>query len=491
MAEMSSSGGPEFRMPPSPCTRYRPVTPGIVDRLAGIVGPGAVLWGDDEALEPYARDETPDYRLAHLPEAVVRPASAGEVAEVLRLAHAERIPVTPRGGGTGLAGGAVPVCGGIVLALERMDRLLDLDPVNMVAVLEPGVVTHTINEIAAPHGLFYAGYPMSLDECHIGGNVATNAGGAKAVKYGVTGRYVEGLDVVTASGERVSLGGRLVKNASDAMLLALLVGSEGILGVVTRVVLRLLPRPAANLEVLAFFPSVESAVQTVPRIVTQTGILPAACEFMDRRAFCLGCEYVGEPLPGAAVQAALLVTLDGTEMPEVRRQADRVADLCRHEGALEVEVAAEAARGQRLWEVRRSIGPACNERAAFQGDEDLVVPLAAIPALVAAYHALAEKYGLVVPAYGHAGDGNIHAHIFPDADWTEDRWDEVMGRLLPELYAEVARLGGKISGEHGIGLKRRPYLPMVVSEGYLRNLAAVKAALDPEGILNPGKVLPV
>lgn len=470
---------------------YRPVTDAAVRRLAGIVGAEHVLWGDPEALKAYSRDETPDYRVAHLPEAVVKPASAEQVAEVLRLAGAENLPVTPRGGGTGLAGGAVPIHGGIVLALERMDRVVDLDAGNLAVVLEPGVVTRRINDVARPAGLCHAGYPMSLEDCHIGGNVATNAGGAKAVKYGTTRRYVEGLDVVTPGGRRLSMGGRLVKNATDATLLSLMIGSEGILGVVTRIILRLLPLPRADLDLMATFPSVQGGAAAAPVVIAASGIVPVACEFMDRLALDLGSRYAGEPPPAPAVRSALLISLDGQDAAQVRREADRVAEVCRRQGALDVELAADAARGERLWEVRRSIGPACNERSAFQGDEDIVVPVAAIPELVAAYHALSGKYGVMIPAYGHAGDGNIHAHVFPPADWSIERWDETMDRLLPELYDRVVGLGGKISGEHGIGVKRKKYLRRVVSPEYIRTLGAVKRALDPGNILNPGKVLDI
>jgi len=467
------------------------VTQRIADRLGEIAGPHNVIFGDAEALRPYSRDETPDYRLAHMPEAVVRPAGAEEVVEVVRLAAAEKVPITPRGGGTGLAGGAVPLRGGIVIALDRMARVIDLDRGNTMIVVEPGVVTRRINELAEPEGLLYAGYPMSLDDCHVGGNVATNAGGAKAIKYGTTGRYVAGLDVVTAAGRLLALGGRLVKNATDATLLRLMIGSEGILGVFTRVVLRLLPRPGAETALLAMFAAVAEAASAVPAIATGAGLLPAACEFMDRTALELGCRHVGEPVPPAKVAAALLISLDGPDELQVRRDAARVADICRRAGAADVEIAATPARAERFWEVRRSIGSACKERSAFQGDEDIVVPVAAIPRLVAFYHELSGRTGMTIPAYGHAGDGNIHAHFFPPAGWTPPQWDAAMDKALAELYARAAALGGRISGEHGIGVKRKKYLHLAVSADYLAALAAVKRALDPANILNPGKVVDV
>ena len=468
---------------------YNPLTSRVADQLAQIVGPDHLSYGDAAALEPFSRDETPDYRLAHMPEAVVHPASADEVAEILRLASVEQVPITPRGGGTGLAGGAIPVCGGIVLVLNRMNRMIDLDERNLMAVMEPGLVTRRINDISAPAGLCYAGYPMSYEDCHIGGNIATNAGGAKAIKYGMTGRYVSGLDVVLADGRQLSLGGRLVKNATDGVMLSMLIGSEGILGIITKIVLRLLPLPPVNVDLLATFATIDEAAAAVPKVVRGTGIIPCAVELMDRAAFVLGSEYVKQPSPAPSVKAALLISLDGLDDATVRKQAQIVRDFCLAQGAMDVEIAADPARSEAIWSIRRSIGSACNAQAKFQGDEDIVVPVSAIPALVSVYHELGRKYGLTMPAYGHAGDGNIHVHIFPAADWTTSQWDNAMDTLLPDLYSRVRKLGGKISGEHGIGCKRRKYLSLAVSEGYIQAMSAVKRALDPKNILNPNKVL--
>ncbi len=480
---------------------FEPLTDHLLDRLRGIVGPEHVLTADAaegpeaqarrDALEPYSHDEVPDPAYRHMPEAVVRPASAEEVSEVLALAHVERIPVTPRGGGTGLAGGAVPICGGVVLALERMDRILDFDRTNLMAVLEPGVVTGHINEAARDLGLFFAGYPMSLDECHIGGNVATNAGGGKAIKYGVTARYVTGLEVVTAGGERMEVGGRLLKDATGYNLIGLLCGSEGTLGVFTRIVLKLLPVPRAAVDLFALFHNASEAIAAVPRLMTETGIVPASCEFMERSAFVAACRFLGEPEPDERAEAMLLVTLDGADEADVHREAKAVATLCSQAGALDVAEAQDEAAAERYWTIRRNIGKAFNASAEFQGDEDLVVPVSEIPRLIETLRRLAEKHGVEMPAYGHAADGNIHVHILPPPDWTRERWDRTEPQLLAELYPEIREMGGRISAEHGIGLKRKEHMPQVVSPVYLAQLRAVKRALDPRGVLNPGKIFDV
>jgi len=304
--------------------QYKPVTAAIVEELKAIVGQRYVIFGDRQKLEPYSHDEDPEARHAHMPEAVVRPRSADQIAAIMKLANRQMIPVTPRGAGSGLSGGAVPVHGGIVLLCDRMNEILEVDRDNMCVVVEPGVVTSEINEHIRPAGLFYAGYPMSLETCCIGGNVAENAGGAKAVKYGVTGRYVLGLELVTAEGRIVSLGGKLVKDVTGYDLIALLVGSEGTLGIFTKITLKLLPLPKASVDLLCLFRTVEEAIAAVPTIQTASGVVPTAIEFMDRTAVQAACEYLNETLPYADAGALLLITLDGPDRPQVERDYEAV-----------------------------------------------------------------------------------------------------------------------------------------------------------------------
>ncbi len=467
---------------------FHPVTEAVVDELRDIVGEAYVVYGDADRLEPYSHDEVPDPKYAHMPEVLVRPRTAEEIAKIMKLANRERIPVTPRGAGSGLSGGAVPLYGGIVLLCDRMNEILEVDEQNMMVVVEPGVVTAEINERIADKGLFYAGYPMSLETCYVGGNVAENAGGGKAVKYGVTGRYVTGLEIVTPTGEIVELGGKLIKDVTGYNMLGLMIGSEGTLGIFTRITLKLLPLPRASVDLLCLFPSAESAIEAVPKIMTEGGIIPTAIEFMDRTAVQAACRYLNETIPYEQAGAMLLITVDGPDTGQVERDYEAIGEQCLTAGAIEVYVADNSTTSERIWNVRRNIAEAFAVVSVHQGNEDLVVPPAAIPALVDGMGKLADKYGITIPAYGHAGDGNLHTRIIKNPDWSLERWNEVFPQVLDELYELTASLGGRLSGEHGIGHKRKAYMPMFVSSAYLDMLRAVKKGLDPNGVLNPGKV---
>ena len=472
-------------------TKYNHVTPAIVDELRRIVGPHYVIFGDADALEPYSHDEIPDRRYAHMPEVVVRPRCPDEIAAIMKLANRELIPVTPRGAGSGLSGGAVPVLGGIVLLVDRMNAILEVDESNLMAVVEPGVVTADINEVLAPKGLFYAGYPMSRETCYIGGNVAENAGGGKAVKYGVTGRYVVGLEVVTPTGEIIQLGGKLVKDVTGYNLIQLMVGSEGTLGVFTKITLKLMPLPRSSVDLLVLFKTAEDAIAAVPRIMTESGLIPTAIEFMDRASVQAACRYLNESLPYENCGAMLLITVDGADAEQIEREYEAVGEMCLAAGAIEVYVADNATTSARVWKVRANVAEAYAIVSPHQANEDLVVPIAAIPRLVAGMEKLAARYGVNIPAYGHAGDGNIHTRIVKNPDWSIEKWNETLPRVLQELYEMTAALGGMLSGEHGIGHKRKKYMRTFVSEQYLDMCRAIKRALDPNNILNPGKIFDV
>jgi len=468
---------------------YAKVTPGIADELRGIVGEANVIWDDPEKLESYSHDETADRRYAAMPEIVVKAGSTEDVVAVMKLAGRERIPVTPRGAGSGLSCGAVPVFGGIVLSLERMNRILEIDPGNMTATVEPGVVTSEIDDAAAEHGLFFAGYPMSLETCFIGGNVAENAGGGKAVKYGVTGRYILGLEVVLPTGEVISLGGKRVKDVTGYDLIHLLVGSEGTLGVFTKIVIKLLPMPKASVSLLVLFPTVQEAIDTVPAVMTETGIIPTAVEFMDRLSFTTACEYLNESLSYEGAGAMLLIEVDGSDPGQVERDYDAVGQLCLDRGAIEVYVADNHTTRERIWKIRRNVPEAFKVVSPFQTLEDIVVPTAAIPALMPKLEKISRQHGVTIPSYGHAGDGNLHATVVKDPEMSEDEWNRVLPAVLTRLYKAVAALGGTISGEHGIGSKRREFLPLVLDETTIRLMRRIKRAFDPQGILNPGKII--
>jgi len=470
---------------------YRPVTPEIARRLEAIVGPRNVVYGDPERLEPYSHDEVADAHCAHLPEAAVRPGNAAEIAAIMKLANEEHTPVTPRGAGSGLSGGAVPVHGGIVLLTDRLNQILEIDPDNLMIVAEPGVVTNEINEALKPYGLFYAGYPMSLETCYLGGNVAENAGGGKAVKYGVTGRYVTGLEVVTPTGEIVQLGGKLVKDVTGYNLLQLMVGSEGTLGIFTKVTLKLLPLPKSSVDLLCLFPTAEGAIGAVPRIMTGSGIIPTAIEFMDRTSVQAACQYLNESIPYEQAGAMLLITVDGADEEQVVRDYDAIGEQCLAAGATEVYVADNATASERIWKVRRNIAEAFKVASPHQSLEDVVVPIAEIPKVVSGLAEIGAKHDIQIPCYGHAGDGNLHATPVMNPAWTVAEWQERLPAVLTDIYGLVASLGGTISGEHGIGSKRLEYLPLVLEEAQLEMMRAVKRALDPNLVLNPGKLVPM
>ncbi len=466
---------------------YNQLTESFAQELIGIFGAANVYYNDAERLEPYAHDEAAGCT-TRVPEAVVRPKSAEEISQLLKLANREKIPVTARGAGSGLSGGAVPIHGGIVIDCCRMNHILDVDKANMTVTVEPGVITSEINEMLRPHGLFYAGYPMSLETCTIGGNVAENAGGGKAVKYGVTGRYVIGLEVVSPTGDIVQLGGKLVKDVSGINLLQLMIGSEGILGIFTKIILKLLPLPKASVDMLCLFNSIGEAIGAVPKIMTEGGVIPTAVEFMDKLSFQTACQYLNETLPCQDSGAMLLITIDGADAAQVEHDYDVIGEQCLKAGATQVYVADTKANSERIWRIRRSVAEAFKVFSPNQSLEDIVVPIASIPDMSAAIDRISKKYGVLIPCYGHAGDGNLHATPVMPPEWSLDKWQEVLPNLLMELYAETIALGGHISGEHGIGHKRKKYMLKLADKGFLTMMQAVKNGLDPNGILNPGKI---
>jgi glycolate oxidase len=467
---------------------FNKVTARIADELANIVGPRQIIWQDAEKTEKYSHDETAGDKYVAMPEIVVKPETAGEVSEVLKLANRERIPVTPRGAGSGLSCGAVPVFGGISLSLERMNRILEIDETNMTVTAEPGVVTNEMSNAVQEKGLFFAGYPMSLETCFIGGNLAENAGGGKAVKYGVTGRYVLGAEFVLPTGEIIELGGKRVKDVTGYDLLHLLVGSEGTLGVFTKAIIKLLPLPKSSVSLLVLFRTVEQAIRAVPTVMTQSGIIPTAVEFMDELSFKTSCRYLNESLAQEGAGALLLVELDGSNVDRVERDYDSVGELLLANGAMEVYVADNHTTHERIWRIRRNIAEAFKLESPVHSLEDVVVPTAQIPELMPHLERISRKYSVKIPCYGHAGDGNLHATIVKGAEMSIDAWDEALPKILSELYEAVARLGGTISGEHGIGSKRSRYLPLVLQPETIELLKRIKAAFDPNWIMNPGKI---
>ncbi len=468
---------------------YNKLTNEIVEELKKIVGANNVIYDDPDALEAYSHDEVAEKHYAHMPEAVVKPSSAEEIAQIVRLANKYKIPITPRGAGSGLSGGAVPVYGGIVLSVERMNRILEIDKENLVVVVEPGVVTNEINNAVKEYGLFYAGYPMSVETCYIGGNVAENAGGGRAVKYGVTGRYVIGLEVVTPTGDIVHLGGKVMKDVTGYDLIHLMVGSEGTLGIFTKIYLKLMPLPQAKVDLLVLFNDMDTAIKVVPKIMTFGRIIPTSIEFMDDLSFKAACKYLNEKIPFEEAGAMLLIELDGNNKTELEEQYEIIGNLCMENGAIEVYVADNATTSERIWRIRRNIAEAWKQFSPHQSLEDVVVPISEIPTFLKKIREISNKYRIPIPCYGHAGDGNIHATPIKPPELSMEEWHEKLEKLLEEMYVVVKELGGVISGEHGIGHKRKKYLPLVLEPAHIEMMRAIKKALDPNLILNPGKII--
>jgi len=468
--------------------KYNRVDAEVIQELRKICGEKYVIYDDPEKLEPYSHDETPGKEWASMPEAVVRPITTEEVAAIVKLANRKNVPITPRGAGSGLSGGAVPIQGGIVISLDRMNKIIELDTENMMITVEAGVIANEINEYIKEYNLFYAGYPMSMETCFIGGNVAENAGGGKAVKYGVTSRYVLGLEVVTPTGEIVQMGGKLLKDVTGYNMVQLMVGSEGTLGIITKIILKLIPLPKYQVDLLCLFKDSDTAISAVPKIITESGITPTSIEYMDNDSVKESCKYLNENIQYHDAGAMLLITVDGPEKETVEKNYEKIGLLCEKLGAFEIYVADNPTTSERIWKIRRSIPEAFSVSAKKQCGEDIVVPPASIPLIVKEFKKLSEKYSVKIPSYGHAGDGNLHSRISCGYDWTEEKWKETLPKILEELYSLVGKLGGKISGEHGIGHKRKKYMHTVVSQEYINMLKAIKKALDPNYILNPGKI---
>ncbi|MEG1910857.1 MAG: FAD-linked oxidase C-terminal domain-containing protein [Cloacibacillus sp.] len=468
---------------------YGYVTKEIIEQLTGAVG-AANVWTSEEKREACSRDETLTLRAEqrYMPEVVVAPCDAGQVSEILKIANRSKVPVTPRGGGTGLSGGALPLHGGIVISDERLCHIIEIDAENLVAVTEPGVITSEINAAAAEKGLAYTGYPMSVLSCHIGGNVAENAGGGNAVKYGVTMRYVVGLEVVLPTGEIITLGGKLMKDVSGYSLKELFVGSEGTLGYVTKIILRLQPLLNSRAALLALFSDTETAIRAVPKMMTGSGVVPSSIEYMDAYCYTKACGFLNEELPMEGVEAALLVEVDGGNQEALDMDIERAGEILSKEGALEIYVADTRSTRERIWAVRRNIDEALRVTDPVEADEDIVVPISKIPEMVRGIQEIESRRGVRIANFGHAGDGNLHPTILKPAAMSIDEWERVEAEIEWEIFKLTYELGGVISGEHGIGSKRRDYFAKLCPPQNIELMKKIKSALDPNGIMNPGKI---
>jgi glycolate oxidase len=457
----------------------------ILTKLRSILGETYCLT-DQNTLQDCGHDETED--LSFLPEAVAMPANTDEVSAIMALCNMERIPVTVRGGGSGLAGGALPIQGGLVLWMKRFDQILHIDAQNFQVTVEPGVVTETLQNTLKEKGLFYPPDPSSKGWSFIGGNVNTNAGGPRAVKYGVVKDYVLNLEVVLPDGSIIWTGANTLKNSTGYNLTQLLVGSEGTLGVVTKIVLKLQPYPTQNLLMLAPFRSAESACAAVAAIF-QAGVTPSALEFMERNAIEWAVRYLGDvQLPLAEdTQAHLLIEVDGFHLDTLYKDCETISGVLEQFDCGEILFADNEATKTDLWKLRRNVAHAVKHNSIYK-EEDTVVPRAFLPQLLKKVKDVGAEFGFESVCYGHAGDGNLHVNILKGS-LSDEHWNVEVPKGIRLIFEFVKSVNGTLSGEHGIGYVQQPYLDIMFSETELGLMRAIKDVFDPRGILNPGKVL--
>jgi glycolate oxidase len=454
----------------------------ILRRLEKIAGKDSVLFSTED-LAVYGYDGTFE---DHRPEVVVLPCTTEQVSQVVQLASSEHIPVVARGMGSGLAAASVPFSGGITLSLTRMNRLLEIDELNATAQVEAGIVTADLQAAVEKIGLFYPPDPSSLRHSTIGGNISCNAGGPRCLKYGVTGNYVLGLTAVLADGRVLKTGNKCIKDVVGYDLTALLTGSEGTLGVITEALLRLTAKPAFVRTALVEFPLLEAASKTVNTII-RAGILPAALELMDETAIACIEEAMHLDLP-LDVEAILLIEADGADEAAVLREIESITGICKECGARNLKIARDELERSNLWKARRSVAPALARRSPYKLGEDITVPRSAIPEAIRRLKDLSKEQGLPIVIYGHAGDGNLHpAILFDKRD--PDQWARAQ-KIAGEAFRIALELGGTLSGEHGVGMLKRPYMTQALGPLSIELQKSIKHTLDPLNILNPGKVFP-
>lgn len=456
----------------------------MIQELRSICG-NEYVHTSDELLERYGQDETED--LVYRPAVVVVPADSIQVSKVVKLCSENSVALTPRGAGTGLSGGALPVHGGVVLSMERFNRIIEIDERNLQATVEPGVINEEFQNAVKEKGLFYPPDPASKGSCFLGGNIAHSSGGPKAVKYGTTRDYVLNLEVVLPTGEIVWTGANVLKYSTGYNLTHLMIGSEGTLGIVTKIVFRLIPYPQHNLVMLVPFNSAEKACEAVSAVF-RAGITPSGMEFMERDAIDWVRAYnsdINVDVP-ETVQAHLLIEVDGNDMDVLYKDAERVAEVVAQYESGEVLFADTAAQKEMLWKMRRKVAEAVKSNSVYK-EEDTVVPRAELPQLLKGVKEIGRKYGFKSVCYGHAGDGNLHVNIIK-GDLSDEVWNNELPKGITEIFELCVKLGGTISGEHGIGLVQQPYIGIAIDNTRLELMRAIKKTFDPKMILNPGKI---
>ncbi len=465
--------------------KFGQVTPEVLAALSAIVGnEHIVLPSATDDMLIYTHDETEDLR--YEPEVVVKPANAEEISHIMQYCHQNYIPVTPRGAGTGLSGGALAVHKGVILSTERLNKIIQIDERNLQAIVEPGVITQVFQEAVIEKGLFYPPDPSSRGSCFLGGNLSESSGGPRAVKYGVTKDYVLNLQVVLPTGEITWTGANVLKNATGYNLTQLMVGSEGTLGIITQIVFKLIPYPPQNLVMLVPFRDEEEACEAVSQLF-RAGIIPSALEFMEREAIEWSSKYLGisVDLP-ADIRAHLLIELDGKDMDLLFQDAEQIYGVLEKFNVGDILVADTEKQKADLWQLRRNVGHAVKSNSIYK-EEDTVVPRAELPKLLRGVKEIGDRYNFKSVCYGHAGDGNLHVNIVK-GDMSDGDWNNKLPEGIKEIFRLCVGLGGTISGEHGIGLVQRPYIGIALNEVQLHLMKGIKKLFDPHGILNPGKI---
>lgn len=445
----------------------------------------AIVGKEHVATEPadllcYSYDAT---QQSFLPEVVIHPVTAVEIAAIIKLANAEMIPVFPRGAGSGFSGGSLPTKGGIVLTTERMDRILQIDEENLIAVVEPGVVTEQFQQAVEKVGLFYPPDPASLKFSTLGGNVAECAGGPRCVKYGVTKDYILGLEVITPTGDIITTGGPTMKGVVGYDLTKLLCGSEGTLGIISKIVIKLLPLPEGKKTMLVMFDSIDGAAQAVSAII-RNKIIPTTLEFMDGRTIDCVRQATGLDVPLAA-RALLIIEVDG-DRDLLDKQANKIAEIIRPLGVVETRIATTPAESEALWQIRRSVSASLRKVNPDKFNEDICVPRSKLPEMIRKIDKISEKFSIPIVNFGHAGDGNIHVNIMIDKKVPGEL--EKAHHAIEEVFKGALELGGTMSGEHGVGIAKAPYIPLEITPEAAFYMKTLKKALDPNNILNPGKI---
>ena len=464
---------------------YNKISKPILDEFFHLLGKESVLT-DKESLFKYGHDETEN--LSYPPELLVKPGSVEQISKIMKLANQYNIPVTPIGAMTGLSGGSLSIHGGIGISMERFNKILKIDEDNLQVHVQPGVITQVLQDEVAKKGLYYAPDPASRGSCFIGGNIAENSGGPRAVKYGVTKDFVLNLEVVLPNGEIINTGANTLKNSTGYNITQLMIGSEGTLGIVTKAVLKLIPLPKFNKLILVPFSSAVDACSSVASIF-KAGVIPSALEFMDRKAVDFTIKYIEEAHLEMSenTEALLLIEVDGNQPDQLMNEIQKILDVVEtHNCDENILFAEDEAQKEQLWFIRRRIGEAVKVNSIYK-EEDTVVPRYKLPDLLSGVKQIGDKYGFESICYGHAGDGNLHVNIIK-GELSDLQWKNELTKAIREIFTLTVSLGGTISGEHGIGWVQKNYMDIAFNEIELKLMRDIKKVFDPKNIMNPSKI---